>query len=135
MGRFQTTLINNQRITKRLFFPSHSQSQSRSERTDEREGCDSEASTTRAAGETVPSTKITSRNCPRNTIMESRPTTNTPFNFKTTISAGIALALATDRRSSSSNTQQQQHQQHCRTVSSSSSSSNNGCMQQQPLFS
>jgi len=131
--RFHTTLINNQRITKRLFFPT-SHSQPRSERTDEREGCESEAT---GAGETVvSSTKSTSRynHCPRNsTILESRPTTNTtPFNFKTTISAGIAIA--TDRRSSSTSSTTAQHQQHCHTVSSSSS--NNGCMQQQqPLFS
>mmetsp|Transcript_11662 Transcript_11662/g.13325 ORF Transcript_11662/g.13325 Transcript_11662/m.13325 type:complete len:431 (-) Transcript_11662:99-1391(-) len=124
--RFHTTLINNQRITKRLFFPT---SHSRSERTDEREGCESEET---GAGETVvSSTKSTSRynHCPRNsTILESPPTTNTHFNFKTTISTGIALA--TDR-----STTPQQQQQHCRTVSSSSS--NNGCLQQQqqPLFS
>jgi len=132
--RFHTTLINNQRITKRLFFPT-SHSQSRSERTDEREGCESSEATTTGAGvgdTVVSSTKIiTSRynHCPRNsTILESPPTTNTHFNFKTTISTGIALA--TDR-----STTPQQQQQHCRTVSSSSS--NNGCLQQQqqPHFS
>mmetsp|Transcript_62577 Transcript_62577/g.71880 ORF Transcript_62577/g.71880 Transcript_62577/m.71880 type:complete len:446 (-) Transcript_62577:97-1434(-) len=138
--RFHTTLINNQRITKRLFFPT-SHSQSRSERTDEREGCESSEATTTGAGvgdTVVSSTKIiTSRynHCPRNSIiLESRPTTNTThFNINTTISAGIAIATDRSRCSTGSTTPQQQ--QHCRSVSSSSS--NNGCLQQQqqPLFS